>query len=152
MNRRGYYEIGSLKKQFDVQQLVVKLENSLYLFVPEKENGLVPNVEDSECSSFSKENMKVYRLNDIGDLQSKLMLIGGQEGKEREVGQIEKDCFLQVFQLTCCPYGFILLTDYTRTHGHTVTYARTHARTHARTPARTQIRTHIYIYIWFSYM
>ena len=95
INRRGYYKIGSLES-FDVQQSVVTLENSLRLYVPEKKNGTINGQEDSISS---KENVKIYELNDIGDLQSKLMLIGGQQGKEREMGQIEKDCFLQVFCL-----------------------------------------------------
>ena len=95
VNRRGYYIIGS-SKSFDVQQSVVTLENSLHLYVPEKKNGVTNGQEDSISP---KENVKKYRLNDIGDLQSKLMLIGGQQGKEREMGQIEKDCFLQVFCL-----------------------------------------------------
>ena len=95
VNRRGYYKIGSLES-FDVQQSVVTLEKSLHLYVPEKKNGTINGQEDSISS---KENVKIYKLNDIGDLQSRLMLIGGQQGKEREMGQIEKDCFLQVFCL-----------------------------------------------------
>ena len=77
INRWGYYIIGS-PTRFDVQQSEATLENSLHLYVPSRDNG------------------KIYKLNDIEDLQSKLMLIGGQKGKEREMGQIEKDCFLQV--------------------------------------------------------
>ena len=95
VNRRGYYVIGSLES-FDVQQSVVTLENSLHLYVPEKKNGTLNGQEDSISY---KENVKIYKLSDIGDLQSKLMLIGGQQGKEREMGQIEKDCFLQVLCL-----------------------------------------------------
>ena len=95
INRRGYYIIGSLES-FDVQQSVVTLENSLHLYVPEKKNGTLNGQEDSISS---KENVKIYKLNEIGDLQSELMLIGGQRGMEIEMGQIEKDCFLQVFYL-----------------------------------------------------
>ena len=92
VNRRGYYVIGFSKSIADLESAVT-LENSLHLYVPEKRNGAINDQEDSISS---EENVKLYKLNDIGDLQSKLMLIGGQQGKEREMGQIEKDCFLQV--------------------------------------------------------
>ena len=92
VNRRGYYIIGS-SETFDVQKSVHTMENSLHLYVPEKTNS---GDQSEQSSSGSTENVKVYKLIEIGDLQSKLMLIGGQQGKEKEMGQIEKDCFLQV--------------------------------------------------------
>lgn len=81
-NRRGYYRVGA-SEQFEVQSTDISLENSLRLCVPE---------EGKESDGINK----VYKLSDIGDLQSKLMLIGGKEGTERELGQIEKDYFLRV--------------------------------------------------------
>ena len=92
MNRRGYYKIGA-SESLDIEISRVTLDNSLCLHVPEKATGTGMDQETVHDSSHSK----IYRLNDIGDLQSKLMLIGGQQGKEKELGQIEKDCFLQVF-------------------------------------------------------
>ena len=92
MNRRGYYIIGA-SESLDIEKSRVTLDNSLCLSVPEKATGTGMDQETVYDSS----HPKIYRLNDIGDLQSKLMLIGGQQGKEKELGQIEKDCFLQVF-------------------------------------------------------
>ena len=124
VNRRGYYVIGS-SKSFADQESAVTLENSLHLYVPEKKNGVNSNKEDS---TFSQENVKLYKLNDIGDLQSKLMLIGGQQGKEREMGQIEKDCFLQVsflelqFKLRLSPLSnkIVLLCTFEMVFVHTL--------------------------------
>lgn len=87
VNRRGYYIVGCING-VDVRKSVMTMKNSLQLYVPER--------QDDADSSDNKGNKKVYNLTDIGDLQSKLMLIGGQQGKENELGQIEKDCFLQV--------------------------------------------------------
>ena len=88
-NRRGYYIVGG-SDQFDVQTSTVSLENSIHLFVPEESNK--SKSEESKDKTITRK----YSLSEIGDLQSKLMLIGGKQGKEREMGQKEKDYFLRV--------------------------------------------------------
>ena len=88
-NRRGYYIVG-VSDQFDVQTSTVSLENSIHLFVPEESNK--SKSEESKDKTVTRK----YSLSEIGDLQSKLMLIGGKQGKEREMGQKEKDYFLRV--------------------------------------------------------
>ena len=88
-NTRGYYIIGCSEQNFDIQTTVVTLENSLRLRVPQE-----PNEDGSEDVN-SEACFKEYNLDEIGDLQSKLVLIGGKV-KEREIGQFQKDDFLKV--------------------------------------------------------
>ena len=96
-NRKGVYVVGavSLIKGFNyASEPVASLNNALQLFVGEFSTETVD-------LDLTRKDIKVYSLDDIRDLQSKLMLIGGKEGKAKELGQIEKDCFIRVSAWVC---------------------------------------------------
>eukprot|EP00794_Sanderia_malayensis_P006458 gene6457-7190_t len=84
-NRRGYYIVGAIQET-DAKR---SLENSLSLVVPEEDSNGKSKTGD--------EDKKTYSIDEIRDLQSKLMLIGGNKGRQRESGQLEKDAFLKMF-------------------------------------------------------
>ena len=92
-NRRGYYLVGAIEQS---QNSTVTLENSIILVVPEE--AAEKQNDDLVSDSVDK---KTYNVDKIRDLQSKLMLIGGKQGREREAGQVEKDCFLRVSHWIC---------------------------------------------------
>jgi len=96
-NRRGLYKIGASEPN-NLQESAITLENSLCLYVAEKKEGPTNIQEDLSDACSSEKKVKIYRLNEIIDLQSKLMLIGGHKGKVQESGQNEKDCFLEMFE------------------------------------------------------
>ena len=97
-NRRGHYIIG-YSELFDIQTSRITMENSLYLHVPETASGPDTLVESLECSSCQCRDVKIYNLNDIRDLQSIVMLLGGKEDNRENTGKTEDSSrlFLKVF-------------------------------------------------------
>ena len=97
-NRRGHYIIG-YSEHFDIQTSSITMENSLYLHVPEATSGPDTIVESLECSSCQSRDVKIYDLNDIRDLQSIVMLLGGKEehSESSEKTDDSSRLFLKVF-------------------------------------------------------
>ena len=83
INSFGVYYIADRKTRKDSSGLELQIENLVLLVVPEDKN------EDRE--------EKVYSLEEIKDVQSKLMLIAGKKdsGKE-EVDQFNRVCILLI--------------------------------------------------------
>ena len=91
-NRKGIYVVGelpSLQGTNSTNDVTASLNNALRLFVGEFSTV---NFE----KDLNGKDFKAYDLDEIRDLQSRLMLIGGKQGKAKELGQIEKECFIRV--------------------------------------------------------
>ena len=92
VNRKGVYVVGSISQRDETGcsgEEVVSLDNALRLFVGE----FPAEVKDVDLLA---SGIKCYSLDDIRDLQSKLMLIGGKRGRTKEPGQIETAYFIRV--------------------------------------------------------
>ena len=86
-NCRGVYTLGKLSSSGGKATANSSLSNSLQLFVGQSLN------DEGDTKG---NDGKIYGLDEIRDLQSKLMLIGGKQRKEKDSGQIQKDCFIRV--------------------------------------------------------
>ncbi len=84
-NHRGYYTVGAIQET----NRSVTFEKSLRLIVPDEAN-------DGKNETDTKEK-KIYGIDEIRDLQSKLILIVGNKGRQHDAGQMGKDCFLKVY-------------------------------------------------------
>ena len=94
VNSRGVYIVGSdsFSKEQGSDQTAA-LNNSLMLYVSQ-------HVKNGDGSNFERKDVKMYDFDQIRDLQSKLVLIGGKQRKTKEQDyQVQKDCFNRVSML-----------------------------------------------------
>lgn len=75
INSSGIYCVGKITQTVDFTN---GLEGVLTLTVPMDERMQEPKMEFEQQESDKKEDMKMYSLNDLKTLQSKLMLIAGK--------------------------------------------------------------------------
>ena len=106
-NRNGCYVVGNAKKEYF---RFIKEEATLNEVIE-----LIVQLEDG--AGANKISEKIYKLDEIHDLQSRLMLLGGDSNTASgENKQVEKDYFVQVrfyIKGTCPTYDLKITTPHT---------------------------------------